>query len=57
MIRLKEQYEKEVMGRMMKEFSYKNVMEVPRLVKNRPETWEWAKPFRTPRFWTAPPKS
>ncbi len=31
--RLKERYIKEVVPSMMKEFSYKNVMEVPRLVK------------------------
>jgi large subunit ribosomal protein L5 len=33
MARLKEFYDKEVVPRMMKEFNYKNVMEVPRLVK------------------------
>lgn len=33
MTRLKEQYKKEIIGKMMKDFSYKNVMEVPRLVK------------------------
>jgi large subunit ribosomal protein L5 len=33
MVRLKEQYEKEIVGRMMKEFSYKNVMQVPKITK------------------------
>ena len=33
MVRLKEQYEKEIVGRMMKEFNYKNVMQVPRITK------------------------
>jgi large subunit ribosomal protein L5 len=33
MARLKEFYEKEVVPRLMKEFNYKNIMEVPRLVK------------------------
>jgi large subunit ribosomal protein L5 len=33
MARLQEYYKKEVMGRMMKEFKYKNVMQVPKVTK------------------------
>jgi large subunit ribosomal protein L5 len=33
MARLKEVYSKEIVPRMMKEFNYKNVMQVPRLIK------------------------
>ncbi|OGL45027.1 MAG: 50S ribosomal protein L5 [Candidatus Schekmanbacteria bacterium RBG_16_38_10] len=33
MTRLKEQYKKEIVKKMMKDFSYKNIMEVPKLVK------------------------
>ena len=33
MVRLKEQYEKEIVGRMMKEFNYSNVMQAPRITK------------------------
>lgn len=31
--RLKEKYEKEIVGKLMKDYGYKNLMEVPRLVK------------------------
>lgn len=33
MPRLKDKYQKEIVGRMIKEFGYKNVMQVPRLEK------------------------
>ncbi len=33
MTRLKERYNKEIINKMMKDFSYKNIMEVPKLVK------------------------
>ena len=33
MTRMKEYYEKEIVGRMIKEFGYKNVMQAPRMTK------------------------
>ena len=39
--RLKEKYERDVVPALREEFKYDNPMQVPRLVEDRGEHWDW----------------
>jgi hypothetical protein len=54
--RLKTFYQKEVVPRLMQEFKYANVMQVPRLQKIT-STWAWARRWPTRRSSTPPSRS